>query len=201
MAKPIIAVDIDDVLSASAEEFVRFSNSRFGTKLSIHDYHDDWLQVWRVDLPEALRRRDEYFRLSDRELYTIKPDAQASLWLLAKRFRLIVVTSRVSVLEASTQRWLDRHFPGLFETVHFSGIYDGKRGNINRVSWTKTELLKRLGAEYLIDDQYKHCAGAADAGIKGVLFGDYAWNRADTLPPGVTRCNDWAAVMEYFDGQ
>ncbi|HJQ08525.1 MAG TPA: hypothetical protein VJ836_03545 [Candidatus Saccharimonadales bacterium] len=38
----IIAVDIDDVLSASAEGFVVFSNKQWGTRLTLDDYTEDW---------------------------------------------------------------------------------------------------------------------------------------------------------------
>ena len=199
-AKPIIAVDIDDVLSASAEEFIAFSNQHFDTQLTIDDYDEDWLKVWRVDLAEGLRRRDKYFALSNREHYMIKVDAQKALRLLAARFKLVVVTSRLTILTAPTQRWLNHHFAGLFEAVEFTGTYEGD-GNVNRVTHTKTELLQQLGASFLIDDQLKHCTSAAEVGIAGVLFGNYSWNQSKNLPKGVTRCTDWATVLEYFDGR
>jgi hypothetical protein len=52
-----------------------------------------------------------------------------------------------------------------------------------------------------IDDQPKHCVAAADIGIKALLFGEYSWNRTDTLPVGVARVKDWVAVLQYFDEQ
>ncbi len=86
-----------------------------------------------------------------------------------------------------------------FSQIIFSGIWDdGKQDAHKR---TKTEILQSIGADFLIDDQLKHCISAADAGIGAVLFGAYPWNRVDTLPRGVTRCSDWSAVLEYFDGR
>jgi hypothetical protein len=40
---------------------------------------------------------------------------------------------------------------------------------------------------------------AAGAGIRALLFGEYAWNASDeVLPQGVDRAKDWPAVAEYF---
>jgi len=38
--KPIIAVDIDDVLANLAQEIVDFSNKNWGTNLTIDDYNE-----------------------------------------------------------------------------------------------------------------------------------------------------------------
>lgn len=64
---------------------------------------------------------------------------------------------------------------------------------------TKGELAKSIGADYIIDDQIKHVLAAAELGIRGILFGDYAWNKADVLPDNVTRVNDWQEVLNYFE--
>ncbi|MGH7240930.1 MAG: hypothetical protein ACREGB_01390, partial [Candidatus Saccharimonadales bacterium] len=84
-------------------------------------------------------------------------------------------------------------------SIHLTGFYDN--GNLAGVHRTKDQLLTELGADYLIDDQPKHCFAAAAAGITSVLYGDYAWSRGvGTLPEGVVRAANWSEVQEYFDG-
>ena len=52
-----------------------------------------------------------------------------------------------------------------------------------------------------IDDQLNHCLVVAEAGWTATMFGDYAWNGAKVLPPGVMRVKDWSAVEKFFDEQ
>ena len=70
-----------------------------------------------------------------------------------------------------------------------------------RLKATKADIVKQIGADYLIDDQPKHCFAAAEAGITSLLFGDYRWNRNVKLPEGVVKVRTWHEVLEYFDGR
>ena len=63
---------------------------------------------------------------------------------------------------------------------------------------TKAEICAEIGADYLVDDQPKHCLAAAKAGIKTILFGDYKWNRDTKLMPNMVRAKNWQEVLEYF---
>lgn len=66
---------------------------------------------------------------------------------------------------------------------------------------TKAEICHALGASTLIDDSLVHVSQCVDAGIDGILFGDYPWNQSAQLPDGIKRCVDWSAVLEHFDGR
>lgn len=194
-----IAVDVDDVLAASAEGWVRHSNQRWGTHLTVDDYQENWGAMWQVEYEEFLRRRDQLF--DERVIQTFEPyiEAKAVLVELSKRYKLVITTSRNSVLREDTLDWLNEHFGNVFQEIHLAGIYD--TGDPEAHKRTKGELLQSIGADFLIDDQPKHCLAAAESGISAVLFGDYPWNRdIGELPDRVTRCHDWAAVLEYFHG-
>ena len=56
--KKTIAIDIDDVLAANAENFVEFSNKKWGTHLRPDDYTEHWAELWDVDFDEVEKRRD-----------------------------------------------------------------------------------------------------------------------------------------------
>jgi 5'(3')-deoxyribonucleotidase len=196
--KPIIAVDIDDVLSRSAQAVVAYSNEHWGHSLTADDFNERLAEMWQVEEKEAERRWTEYMASGNFGIHGVVADAKTVLESLRNRYQLIAVTSRRGELADITQEWLDSNYPGLVERVVHSGFYG--KGNADAHQMTKADILTQMGARYLIDDQPKHCIGAAEVGIRAVLFGDYGWNRDIMLPAGVVRCKDWAAVQEYFNG-
>jgi len=107
------------------------------------------------------------------------------------------VTSRRRLIETDTHEWLAKHYQGIFSEIHFAGFWDDPKAWRHDAS--KADIFQEIGASYLIDDQLKHCLGAAKLGVKGLLFGDYRWNQTNTLPAGVERCVTWADVQDYFE--
>ena len=201
MKQQTIAVDIDDVLSRSAEGFVAFSNERWGTELKPEDYREEWAVVWGVPLETALQRASELVAAGIEGGLEPHQPAMPVLGRLATKFNLVVVTSRRATSRPLTEGWLAHHFPNIFHEVHFVGAYDNSAADsvAQALAYTKGELCREIGANYLVDDQLKHCIGAAEAGIPSVLFGEYQWNRSETpLPSDVTRVRDWDGVAEYF---
>jgi predicted methyltransferase len=64
MKKPIIAVDIDDVLVDHYEAVLAFHNARYGTTYTLQDYvTDHWSMVWGTDHAETERRAKEFAAL------------------------------------------------------------------------------------------------------------------------------------------
>lgn len=193
---PTIAIDIDDVLSTNAASFVAYSNREFGTHLSVDDYQEHWTELWKVDQKESERRSDEYHGSGYIATYGTIDGARSALEELRKRYRLILLTTRRSSIIPLTKAWIDAHFPGIFDDLIFTGFYDVH--GAENVKRTKGELAKAAGADYFVDDQLKHVESAARLGIPSLLFGEYAWNKKDRLPDGVTRVRDWAEVLAYF---
>jgi 5'(3')-deoxyribonucleotidase len=201
--KKVIAVDIDDVLSVTAEGFVAHSNKLWDQNLKPDDYTDEWAAMWGVSLEEAIRRSEELFKdASFVGEYARFDHAVPVLKELSKTYKLIVLTSRRSSLKDITNKWLTKHFPDIFEEVIFAGIWDGDEHVLKQFNTTKAEMCLAAGADYLIDDQLKHCVGAAEVGVASLLFGTYKWNKTDTaLPSKVVRVDNWHDVKEYFDAQ
>lgn len=194
--KPVIAVDIDDVLMPHFEDLAHWYNTEYGTRLTLADNYSDDNAVWGTDTEEEAIRRVQRF-YGTKEFLQSKPaeEAEAVLRHLSERYELVIVTARDTILEEATHEWLQRHFRELFRKVHFTAHYalDGTRKS-------KADLCKEINASYLIDDTPHHALPAAKAGVKVLLFGDYPWNQIAELPAGVVRCKDWQAVQEYFDG-
>jgi uncharacterized HAD superfamily protein len=198
MHKPLIAVDIDDVLAFHAKAMVAYSNRVLGTNLTLDTYTEHWSLMWQVDHDETERRAIAYHQTDDMAHYEHHEDADEVLRKLAQKNRLIIVTARRKEVTEITKNWINKHFNGIFEAIHHAGIFDTKITD-GSFSATKAGLCQQLGVEYLIDDQSKHCNAASELGIKTIMFGDYPWNHNDKLHPGIMRCNNWSEVLEYFD--
>lgn len=197
-----IAVDIDDVLAANAEGFVKFSNERWGTNLTPDDYTEHWAQMWHTDYEEEKKRRDEIIAAKVFVNHRFFTEAKPVLKELKKKFRLVIVSSRGPAIRDETIKWLDKEFKDIFEEIHFAPIWDDmEKHTLEKLKYTKAEILQQIGADYLVDDQPKHCVAAAEAGIKAVLFGDYKWNRDIKLKKDMYRAKNWQEVLDFFHAE
>jgi 5'(3')-deoxyribonucleotidase len=200
MARKIIAVDIDDVLAISATGFVRFSNERWGTNLTMDDYDEHWAKMWKVDHEEEVRRSRVVHKKEVFLHFDAITEAKPVLESLAVNYKLVIATSRIRSLEKGTLEWVKRNFGDIMSEYHSAGIWDDiERDSHEKVKITKGEIVRQIGADYLIDDHPKHCYAAAEAGITSIVFGDYKWNRDVKLGPNMVRAKNWQEVLEYFD--
>lgn len=200
MSKPIIAIDIDDVLARGTESLRLEVNKRLGVDLQPEhyaipgEYWDYYERVWEANGLSGRITMEELNPQMVADQSHVPPfdEAREVLKKLSKKYRLVIVTARNLDWEPATQRWLDAHFPHTFDCVHFAGNYASTQ--------TKGDLCRKLGAEWLIDDNVGHAETALEQGIKVVLFGDYGWQKDIEIHKDIVRCRNWAAVLEYFDG-
>jgi 5'(3')-deoxyribonucleotidase len=204
MAKPILSIDIDDVLAPSARAFVDFSNKKWGTHLNITDYNEDWSKIWQLEEGEELKNRVEAIDQAD--FYGGKcphPEDKLSIEVLNRlknKFKIVTLTSRRSVKKDGTIEWLEKHYPNIFDDYIFSGIYDSvildrKEGSIvQAANRNKGQLLRDLHISWHIDDQPKHCIGASEHGINSILFGNYTWNKDTKLEKNMKRAISWLEI-------
>ncbi len=196
--KPIIAIDVDDVLSESLDALRREVNKRVGTEFELHDYHIEAdyhgyaQEVWqRLGLDNRISM-DELNADKTETRSNMEPhnDAKTVLQELAKDYRLVVITARDPNVEVVTRMWLDRHFTGLFNSVAFTGARDDPNCK------EKGDMCVEIGAKWLIDDSVEHCISAQAKGVQPILFGDYGWHHK--APADLVKAKDWQAVLAYF---
>jgi uncharacterized HAD superfamily protein len=197
--KPIVAVDIDDVIASHALAFIEYSNQKYGTHLTVDNYQDHWSEVWKANHQETLKRAVEYHESGFIATYGTINGAFETLNKLKDRYILKILTTRRSSINKLTRTWIEEYYPGIFSDIIFSGFFDNPTKQ--SIHMTKAELAKQIKTNYLIDDQLKHCLAAAEAEIKALLFGDYPWNQASKLPKGVIRVKNWQKVLEYFENE
>jgi 5'(3')-deoxyribonucleotidase len=196
--KPVIAVDLDEVLAAQQEAIRLYINKTYKTNFTPEDYIVEapywsyWETVWGVDSEEGERRIEGFIKSGGLKDQKPIPGAIEAISELQKRFKLVVVTSRHDEHAEDTRAWLEKHYPRVFKGVLFTSAWG------NKASVMKAKVCKDIGADYLIDDNFEHCKLVAEEGIKGLLFGELGWNMNKLLPKGVTRVKNWQEVLEFF---
>lgn len=193
-----IAIDIDDVLADHAKGFTEFSNAMWGTNLRPEDYDEHWAEIWQVDNEET-EKRATLIGKSGLVCRLDKDDeALGVLRELSVHHELVIVTSRRLQMRQDTLAWIHEHYPGIFteDTIYFAGMWDTI--DDTSVHKTKADVVTSIGADYLIDDQLKHCLAVAQSGGKALLFGNYSWNQIDELPEGISRVNGWRGAAAFF---
>jgi 5'(3')-deoxyribonucleotidase len=201
MSKPVIAIDVDDVLAHSIESFRLQVNARAGAQLTrehfmvpgeYHHYLDRVLETNGVDY--ATIKDDLFLGMSnDQSHIPPQPGAVKVLQKLAREYELVVITARAPEWEAQTHVWLQMHFPGVFKEVHFAG------NRHDPIQKSKGDMCVEAGAAYLIDDNPEHAVSAEAKGVQVILFGEYGWQI--DVPEDMKQCKTWSEVEQYFDGQ
>lgn len=167
--KPVLAIDVDEVLGQFVRQLCLFHNHNYGTSLTPEDFESYFFhEVWGGSRSSADAKMDEFF---DSPFFLdgipVVEGAERVLRKHAANFDLHVVTSRQDVLRAHTRRWVDANYPGLFAELHF-GNHFSKDG----VQKSKPELCSAIGAVLIIDDNMRYATQCAAAGIPAYLFGE-----------------------------
>lgn len=190
--RPVIAVDIDDVLFPFIEGLAEYHNGLKGTQLTADDFTTYHLrEVWG-GTQEETEEIVHAFLAADRLHLQPCDGVKQALERLSADFDVVLVTARNQAFEAPTVTWLRHHLPDLFADVMFAGNpYDG------RPYRPKGLICQELGARLLIDDHPSNLLSAAECGIDGILFGSKAWSVLETPVSRIVPCSDWDAVLRY----
>lgn len=103
---------------------------------------------------------------ADRNIAALEGALEASRRLRDGGFELVVVTSRKPDIAPQTIDLVERLFPKTFADIYTVGDQPDK-----------SATLRAIGANLLIDDNFRHVHRAAAAGVSSILFRDLPWNR------------------------
>lgn len=196
MRKEVIAVDLDDVVVETAQLVVDYVNNKYGTHVHLRDFYSRDPDVWETKDTETAVAR--IYELLESDEYFESPPIQeaiAAIRSLKLNHTLLIVTGRPDFMELATRKWLKNHLPDIFEDVVFTNYFSDDKAR------SKGDVCRELGATFLIDDHLDHCFSALEQGITPLLFGNYPWNAAKTLPAGIVRVDNWQEVLEFFDAK
>lgn len=198
--KLVVAVDVDEVLGNFVSALNRFIADHYSSNHSVSEYHIyEFYKIWNCSRDEADIRVHEFFKTSyfKNGIFPL-PGAQRALNKLSRFCTLSVVTSRQNVIKDHTIEWLEKHYPGLFEEIHF-----GNHFALDGESKPKSEICRSMGAKVLIDDNPRYALECAEVGIRVLLFdyqNSYPWCKtgSNNQHPLVTKVHNWEEVEEQL---
>ncbi|KAJ8543048.1 hypothetical protein K7X08_005571 [Anisodus acutangulus] len=194
--KVVVAVDVDEVLGNFVSALNEFVADRYSAYHSVSEYHVyEFFKIWKCSRDEADIRVHEFFKTSyfKTGIRPI-PGARQTLQKLSRFCNLSIVTSRQNAIKDHTIEWIERHYPGLFQDMHF-----GNHFALNGQSIAKSDMCRSLGATVLIDDNPRYAIECAQVGIKVLLFdyeNSYPWSKSESLNghPMVKKVHNWGEV-------
>ncbi len=195
MRKEVIATDIDEVLFPFVETFSGWHNQEYGTNLSRDDFNSyEFNDTLGVSVPETVHRVHQFLSM-DHHLQGVEPleHSMSAVAKLSEVYGLKAVTARRPQFEGTTSEYILHYFERNIGEVTLVGT----KATMGEAR-SKAEVCTELGAIALIDDSIEHVRGCAEVGVRGILFGDYPWNRGDLLPDGVIRHTNWVGVLRHF---
>ena len=192
MVHKIIAIDLDDTLSATTKGVVAYASKVLGVPMQLGDITSSaYWGSYGVDDSRAIEIVHGYNLEGFPGLEPIGGAIDA-IRRLAPAYELHVITSRDVVSRQPTIRWIEKHFPKAFREIIFVG-----NKYVSESVRTKASLCLDLGADLLIDDSLYHLSECLHNGTATLLFGDYQWTPAK-LPAGVIPVKTWQAVEAYL---
>lgn len=192
-AKPVLAVDIDDVMAPFGPAFLDRYNKEHGTSHQSEDfpYYYFVKDLYGLsDDDDAERYVTEFVQWATSNNIPLDGKAVDAIRKLENYYDIYVITSRHPEVYKITRDWLQRQLPDVFKDVHFI------RARAEKTS--KPQICREIGAKVLIEDHPDHVQECAKYGVRGLLFGDYPWNRNIELPENVQRVKDWNEVLEIL---
>jgi len=176
MPKPILGVDIDNVLAdsdvrirAMIHEMCRIEIRE--DQMTRYDYEAHGV-TW-AQLGDVFQR----FNLETCRTLALVPGAKAALQQLAGRYEIALVTSRNPESQAGTEYWLQANsLP--YDQLHFN---DDKHA---------------LGIPYhaFIEDRHEHAHRIAGTGASVYLL-NRPWNTDPLAHPNVRRVDTWDEIL------
>ncbi|KAM6583702.1 hypothetical protein CsatB_010704 [Cannabis sativa] len=199
--KIAVAVDVDEVLGNFVSALNRFIADRYSSNHSVSEYHVyEFFKIWNCSRDEADIRVHEFFKTPyfKTGIHPL-PGAQKAIHKLSRFCSLSVVTSRQNAIKDHTIEWIEEHFPGLFQEIHF-----GNHFALNGASRPKSDICRSLGAKVLIDDNPRYAIECANVGIRVLLFdyeNSYPWCKINSIDehPLVTKVHNWDEVEQQLN--
>lgn len=183
----VIGIDLDDVLAEFHLAFIEFCNATYGTARTKKDFNRPEIsQTWEISHAEMLLRANTFAAQSMMKV-SPRQGAQKMVSRLVKKHSLHIITNRPVEIRATTELWVNRHFPMIFSGIHFCTKDGG-----NTILRSKGATCKGIGVAIMLEDFIKNAESCAQAGVHVYLF-DQPWNQQEVplLAGAIIRVSDW----------
>ncbi len=159
-----VAVDIDEVLVHFVKPLAKFNNVEMP---KTNKYSYVYRHMFNVSENESVRMVRDFY---DSEEFTmLEPiyGSQPILRMLRPRVdKMYVLTGRQNCVREKTEKWINFHFPGIFDDVILTNSY-------TKFEVQKVDICNSLNIGMLIDDSDLNCAVCKNWGIDAIHFAGY----------------------------
>ncbi|KAF9015478.1 hypothetical protein BDQ17DRAFT_1341135 [Cyathus striatus] len=184
ISHPVIAIDLDDVLSQTNATVAKWHNDTFGTSMTLADfyYYYYWKNPMWGSVTETFDKVKQFYATDVIYQSDSVPGAYEGVQRLRDMgYKLIIVTARAEDHADESWKWVDRHFPGIFDSIICTGQFKDahKTGHEVVTKLSKAQVCVDLGAILLIDDSAENALQVVTSSkpTPVLLFGNYQWNQ------------------------
>lgn len=188
-----IAVDLDEVLAELIDGVLPYHNAKHKTDFKKSDFNIyEYWKIWGGTRDEALQEVYDFYETAD--FHAIKPVADAinALRELKKKHELFIVTGRPDAIAEATERWIGKHFPGIFTEIHFANQFSQTKN-----PQPKSYFCDKIKADVLIEDSVENAAECIAPGRKIIVI-KRPWNINQTIPDGIYFVDGWDDVLKII---
>ncbi len=192
MTKPIIAIDLDEVICDTVGAFKQYAKDILQIELKIEKPEDyNWVNSLKKPQAEVSKIVKDYHNsyYSD----NAKPvlNSLQVLENLSKKFDFIVITSRLRSTYDKTKTWVDKNFPNLFTDIFYSANLDsGEPGK------SKEQICLEQGVTALVEDRAGYLEGFEDKSINLFLL-NCTWSNGQNSDK-YTIVSNWLELEKHL---
>ncbi|KAI8995432.1 hypothetical protein BD414DRAFT_479513 [Trametes punicea] len=182
--RPVIAVDMDDVLCKTNDVVAQWHNETYGTNMTLDDflYYYYWMNPYWGNPTETIEKVEQFWKTDSIDKAPPVEGAHDALVKLKDMgYRLVVVTARQTRELDRSLAWLEGNFPGLFDTMICTGQSQETLADEHELvtKLSKADVCRKIGAKFIVDDSIENglkCV-TTEPKVPVLLFGDYQWNQ------------------------
>lgn len=204
----IIAIDFDDTLSYTNLTICKWHNEKYGTNISIDDFHSYYYWKnpgWGTPAEAAAKVREFLLSPIANEIPPIEGAQRGTKRLKEAGYKLVVITARIHDIANESVEWLEKHFPGIFDTIYFtSALQEDTEQPVTEISGPpahkhtnshptdprgeyipaysvprkKSDMCLHVGAIALIDDAIENAFDVYENArmVECLVYGQWKWN-------------------------
>jgi hypothetical protein len=157
-----IAIDIDEVLVPFLYPMSRWAHMRCPPKDSAYAYV--YRDIFGIQEEESRAMVQGFYRSRDfRVLKPIRGSQHAMSVFRSNCTKMYIVTGRQEEARPETERWIDQHFPGMFDDVILTNSFTP-----NEIK--KVDVCRALNIGLIVDDNRQTCDECIESGMNAIHF-------------------------------
>ena len=192
--KPVLVVDIDDVLAEFVNSLNKFHNDFFDTDFKLQDYiHYDLENIWGGTKQDSLNKLFSFYDSKNFDDLNPVKDAFNALKELFKKFKIIAITGRPYKIKEKTENFIKKNFGNLIDEILFTNHILKQTVNMD-----KSSVCLSKGVRFIVEDHLGISNKCAEKGIKVFLI-NKSWNQGPLINENVQRVKDWNEILELLN--